>query len=108
MDVLVIGLGSMGKRRIRLLRRFHQIEHIIGVDAKEDRREEAENNYFCKTYCNIEDAIAENQKLECAFVCTPPLSHSKIITQMLESGLHVFSEINLVADGYKHNVFLAR
>ena len=79
MDVLVIGLGSMGKRRIRLLRRFHQIEHIIGVDAKEDRREEAENNYFCKTYCNIEDAIAENHvRIRLEIFRTEGEDHGKI------------------------------
>ncbi len=108
MDVLVIGLGSMGKRRIRLLRRFKQIGNIIGVDAREDRRVETEKTFFCKTYPDADSALKDNKQILCALICTSPLSHHKIISQMLEKGLHVFTEINLVADGYKENISLAR
>ena len=38
MKVLVVGLGSMGKRRIRLLKRFENVTAIIGIDEREDRR----------------------------------------------------------------------
>lgn len=38
MKVLVVGLGSMGKRRIRLLKRFENVKAIIGIDEREDRR----------------------------------------------------------------------
>ena len=41
MNILVVGLGSMGKRRIRLLKRFNEVSSIIGVDGREDRRKEA-------------------------------------------------------------------
>ena len=49
MNVLVIGLGSMGKRRIRLLQQYVRQEglsdhdwKIIGLDFKEERRTEAQ------------------------------------------------------------------
>ena len=41
MNVLVIGLGSMGKRRIRLLRELYPDFKIFGVDGRADRRQEA-------------------------------------------------------------------
>ena len=44
MIFLVIGLGSMGKRRVRCLQTL-QIKDIIGFDLREDRRLEAKNKY---------------------------------------------------------------
>ena len=42
MKILVIGLGSMGKRRIRLLQEIDQDFKILAVDYKHTRRKEAE------------------------------------------------------------------
>lgn len=52
MDVLVIGLGSMGKRRIRLLKYFAQIGNIVGVD---EERIEGQKHIldFCVMYILI-------------------------------------------------------
>lgn len=108
MDILIIGLGSMGRRRIRILRRLKKIDNIVGVDFREDRRKDVEKIFLCKTYSSINDALNENCQIKCAFICTPPLSHSKITTEMLQTGLHIFSEINLVSDDYKYNISLAR
>lgn len=38
MKFLVVGLGSMGKRRIRLLKSNYNNIELIGVDTKEDRK----------------------------------------------------------------------
>ncbi len=43
MNILVIGLGSMGKRRIRLLMDMYPEFIIYGVDGRRDRREEAKS-----------------------------------------------------------------
>lgn len=107
MDILIIGLGSMGKRRTRLLKKFDVVGEIIGVDAREDRREEAVKVLGCKTYNNVERALKENTRIECAFICTSPLSHSGLIHTALKHGLHVFTEINLVSEGYEENMHLA-
>ena len=44
MNILIIGLGSMGKRRIRLIREMFPNYQIYGVDGREDRRKEVGNN----------------------------------------------------------------
>ena len=49
MEILVIGLGSMGKRRIRNLKALN-INDIISYDLREDRRIEVENTYKIKTF----------------------------------------------------------
>lgn len=106
MNILVIGLGSMGKRRIRLLRRLRSECRIVGVDAREDRREEAVSLYGIETAASLNEAFTGN-RLDCALICTSPLSHSKLISLCLAQGLHVFTEINLVSDGYEENQKLA-
>lgn len=107
MNVAVIGLGSMGKRRIRLIRKCDETIYIVGIDTNEERRAACEFEWGIKTYSSLED-IPYDKKNDRAFVCTSPLSHSIIINQCLKAGLHVFTELNLVADGYEENIALAR
>lgn len=108
MKVLVIGLGSMGKRRIRLLKRFEEVTHIMGVDSREDRREEVRQNLGCDVCMSIEEALEIRPDIECAFICASPLSHSALISTALKNRLHVFTEMNLVADGYEENIRMAK
>ena len=37
MGILVIGLGSMGKRRIRLLQKIRPEDKLYGVDSSRER-----------------------------------------------------------------------
>jgi predicted dehydrogenase len=55
----------------------------------------------------LAEALA-GDRFECALVCSAPLSHAAIIQQCLTKGLHVFTELNLVADGYEANMSLAK
>lgn len=107
MRVAVIGLGSMGKRRIRLIRKYSEAIEIIGVDTNEERRKTCEKEYGIEVDSSLTNAV-DKTYIDCAFVCTPPISHSEIITQCLDKGLHVFTELNLVADGYAKNMALAK
>ena len=105
-NILVIGLGSMGKRRIRLLSERNDVQ-ICGVDSQESRRKEVEEKYALHTFESIELAM-NNHQFDCAFVCTSPLSHSTIIKKCLLNYLHVFTELNLVSDGYDDNMKIAK
>ena len=107
MDVVVIGLGSMGKRRIRLLRELYNDVRICGVDAQGARRAECEEKFGVRTYDNL-DACFKDFSGEAAFICTPPLSHAAIIHDCLLHGMHIFSEINLVANEYNEIIALAK
>lgn len=107
MNIVVIGLGSMGRRRIRLIKKYDSALQIFGIDTNEERRRACEKEYGVETYSNLND-LFDNNTVNCAFVCTAPLSHSGIITQCLERKIHVFTELNLVSDGYDKNVALAK
>ena len=105
MNIVVIGLGSMGKRRIRLIKEMYPAYTICGVDGRKERREEAAKLFgivCCSSISNIEGAV------NCAFICTSPLSHATIITDCLGRGWHVFTELNLVPDDYDKNIQLAK
>lgn len=106
MTVMVVGLGSMGKRRIRIIKKLFPQYSIIGIDGREDRREEGKQLFKISCYTDIATGI-EKQQPDCVFVCTSPASHSGIIRKCLLAGLHVFSEINLIADGYEDNIRIA-
>lgn len=103
---LVIGLGSMGKRRIRLLRQIGR-ENIIGVDKSENRRKECEDLFRLNTYESLDEAFKESH-VKNAIVCTSPLSHAEIISECLDNNLNVFTEINLVNTLYKENIAKAK
>lgn len=107
MNVAVIGLGSMGRRRIRLIQQYDATIDIVGVDISEERRASCEAEWSITTYSALE-GLLHDKNIDCAFVCTPPLSHCGIINQCLKAGLHVFTELNLVSDGYEENISLAK
>lgn len=104
MNIIVIGLGSMGKRRIRLMQEMYPEFTFYGVDQREDRRVEAMEQLGVYCYASF-DCIPE--KIDCAFVCTSPLSHASIISKCLKNKWHVFTELNLVSDKYDENIQLA-
>lgn len=106
MKVLVIGLGSMGKRRIRLIQKYDSTIEIFGVDGRRDRCDEVKKKYKIETSTSIEDALS-NHYLG-AFISTSPLSHAELVRSCLERGIHVFTELNLVATMYSENVLLAK
>lgn len=106
MKVVVIGLGSMGKRRIRLLSENNDIQ-LFGIDSQKSRCEEVKEKFGLKCYASISDAVATEHP-DAAVISTSPLSHAAIIEECLQNNLHVFTEINLVAEGYEKNIALAK
>lgn len=105
MKIIVIGLGSMGKRRIRLLR--EKGIQVYGIDSQEKRCSEAGEKLDIKCYPSINEAVLAEHP-DAAVISTSPLSHAAIIKECLENNLHVFTEINLVTDGYVENMKLAK
>lgn len=105
MNIVVIGLGSMGKRRIRLIKEMYPDYVIMGIDGRADRREAAEELFKIATFESVSEI---NEDGICAFVCTSPLSHASIISECLNKGWNVFTELNLVDTDYEKNISLAK
>ena len=96
----------MGKRRIRLLSELRDIQ-LFGIDSQESRCTEVKEKFGLKCYASIAEACAVEHP-DAAVISTSPLSHAAIIKECLNNNLHVFTEINLVSDGYAENMALAK
>jgi len=107
MKVVVIGLGSMGRRRIRLMQTLAESPEIVGIDLSAERREQAEKETGVATAANLQASVAAVHP-DAALVCTSPISHGAIVMQCLELGLNVFTEINLLSDWYEKAMALAK
>lgn len=104
MKVLIVGYGSMGKRRIRLLQQLERGAEFLCVDKNPSRLRQASEQGL-RAYEDLAQALEE--KPELAFVCTSPGNHAGIILKLVEAGIHVFTELNLVDHDYGRIIALA-
>lgn len=97
MKILIVGLGSMGKRRIRCLKALGNDRCITGFDIRLDRKEEARKLY------NIE--IIEEERLidyslyDCMIISVPPDHHNEYIYKSIMAGTPSFVEASVICDG---------
>lgn len=96
-SILVVGYGSMGRRRIRLVKELIPDAKIICVDSNADRQVQAKEAGFIVA-STIDEGISYSPDI--AFVCTSPGRHADIIIELLNGGIHVFTELNLTSDKY--------
>ena len=57
LKLLVIGLGSMGRRRARLTERFFPGVALFGVDSRPDRREEFSRQFNADVFDSLDEAF---------------------------------------------------
>ena len=93
MKFLQIGLGSMGKRRIRCLKKLGY-DDIIALDFREDRRKEAEAKYNVSTIDSL-DKI-DFDLIDIIIVSTPPDHHDEYIDLAIRHKKPVFVEASVV------------
>ena len=94
MKVLVIGLGSMGKRRVRNLIALGGNE-IAGFDTREDRCKEAHEKYGITLFSDIKSAL-KNFSPEALVISTSPAHHMEYAWMGFELGLPCFIEASVV------------
>ena len=81
MKIIVIGLGSMGKRRIRLLSEHKDIQ-LFGIDSQESRCAEVKEKFGLKCFASIAEAVAAEHP-DAAVISTSPLSHAALLRNVL-------------------------
>ena len=106
MRVVVIGLGSMGRRRIRLMQAMSEPPEIVGVNRSAERRAQAEKEFGIRTFATLAEAIAV-AKPQAAFLCTAPASHGPAVMECVSARLDIFMEINLLGGWYAEAAALA-
>lgn len=107
MKFVVVGLGSMGRRRIRLLKQISNDFIIVGVDNDLERCHQVEKEFGVTTSQNL-DLELNRFKPDGVIVSTSPLSHAEIINKALKASCHVFTELNLVDSMYDENIDLSK
>ena len=96
MRFLQVGLGSMGKRRIRCLQALGERD-IVAFDTRADRRLEAAQAYGVAAVDDLQRGLAMG--VDAVLVSTPPDLHYPFVKAALEAGKHCFCEANIVTDG---------
>ena len=93
MEVLVIGLGSMGKRRIRNLIALGY-KNIVGFDLRKDRRKEVEELYNVDT---IEDFNSVySKKFDAWIISTSPDTHHIYMARAINFDTPAFIEASVL------------
>lgn len=94
MNVLVIGLGSMGKRRIRNLKALG-VKNIVGFDERDDRSNEAKEKYDIETVGSFFDAVNKN-KFDAFIISVPPDVHHIYMKKAIELNVPAFIEASVL------------
>jgi predicted dehydrogenase len=96
MKYLIIGLGSMGKRRVRNLQAL-KYTNITGFDFREDRRKEAEEKYGIKTLSEVNDRTLSG--VDAVIISTPPDKHLPYIKMCVQNSTPCFVEASVILKG---------
>lgn len=95
MKFLVVGLGSMGKRRIRnLIALGYDAKTIAGLDIRSERCVEAESLYAISSFESFTHAIREFGP-QAIIISTDPSCHMDYAEPAFDLGLHCFIEASV-------------
>lgn len=94
---LIVGLGSMGKRRIRNLFANNE-KDIIGYNPSPERRKEAEEKYGIKTVDDFKKVSPKD--FDALIISSPPNTHGEYIRYAISQKKHFFVEHPTNDDGY--------
>lgn len=97
MKAIVIGLGSMGKRRIRCLQALG-VHDISGVDTRFERREEASKKYGIATFASTAEVWSAG-KPQVAIISLPPKLHVMAMRECIQERIPFFVEASVVDEG---------
>ena len=95
MKILVIGAGSMGRRRLRDLTALEP-GSVILHEPREDRSQEAASEFDIPAYTRFEEALEERPDV--MVISTPPAFHGDYVKEAIQRELHVFAEVPFVYD----------
>jgi predicted dehydrogenase len=94
---LVVGLGSMGKRRIRcLLALGCKQADILGFDLREDRRKDVQEKYQVKTVKDIKEI--DFSQIKAVIVSLPPDKHAIGAKIAIDNNKPAFIEASVVLE----------
>jgi predicted dehydrogenase len=95
MKVLVIGLGSMGRRRLRNMR-YLGVEQLAGMEPVEARRAEVAEEFGIPAFSTLQEGLAWEP--DAVVISTPPDQHTGYAIEAARRGLPYFTEAGTVTE----------
>ena len=95
MKALVIGLGSMGRRRVRCLRELG-VPAIVGFDTRADRRAGAAQEYGIAVRDTLDSA--DLGSFDVVVISTPPDQHHLAMGRAIAAGKPCFVEASVLRE----------
>jgi predicted dehydrogenase len=102
MNILIIGLGSIGQRHLRNLKiiqpkaQFYALRKKYTTpllnSANKVTKGDIKKKYSLKYINNLEEINKNKIKLDCAFVCTPTSHHVSQVIWLLKNNINCFVE----------------
>ena len=97
MKFLIVGLGSMGKRRIRCLNALGYKGHVSGFDIRKDRCEDAKKLHEITILPEVTAALLK--KFDCLIISVPPDKHNQYIQLAITAKIPAFVEASVNIEG---------
>ena len=102
MNILIIGLGSIGQRHLRNLKKiqpkaqFYALrkKHIAPLLSSKNKpiKGDIEKKYSLKYINSLEDINQKKINIDCAFVCTPTSDHISQAAWLIKNNINCFVE----------------
>lgn len=105
MRFLIVGLGSMGKRRIRNLQ-YLKAGEVLGFDLRTDRCQEARQKYNIEIFADFDEAM--DREPDALIISTPPDKHVNYAMIAAKANIDFFTESNFVLDGMEELIALCK
>jgi predicted dehydrogenase len=96
MKILQIGLGSMGKRRVRNFKALG-VNDIVGFDLRQDRRKEVEKRYNIRTVDKLTNNLIKERDV--FVISTPPDKHLEYMRLAVKHCKPTFVEASVIREG---------
>lgn len=105
-QALVVGLGSMGNRRIRCLKKLG-VSKIYGVDLRVDRRQEVTTQFGVDTFKSLEKALMA-RSYDVILICLPPAEHVEAMLKCVKRETPFFVEASVLSQGLEEVINLSQ
>ena len=102
MNILIIGLGSIGQRHLRNLKRIQPNSQIYALrkthvtpllnDKNIVIKGDIQKKYSLKYIKNLDELNQKKIILDCAFICTPSSKHISDLIWLLKNDINCFIE----------------
>jgi predicted dehydrogenase len=91
LELLVVGVGSIGKRHIDNIRKFNEKIDIADISNKRLNECQKKFKFINNTFLNFKNAMNKKQ-YDAVFICTPPHKHLEIANYAIKRNINIFIE----------------